>query len=50
MITLLEKNGKEIHDQGKIIERIEKFYSDLYDSEQSTIIHTDPKDVIAITS
>ena len=50
MITLLEKNSKEIHDQDKIIERIEKFYSELYDSEQSTIIHTDPTYVLAITS
>ena len=43
LITLREKQGKEIHDQDKIIERIEEFYTELYDSEQSTIIHTDTK-------
>ena len=31
MITLLDKHGREIHDQDKIIERIEEFYSGLYD-------------------
>ena len=36
---LLDKQGREIHDQDKIIERIEEFY---IDSEQNTvnIIHT----------
>ena len=29
--------------QDKIIERIEEFYTELNDNEQSTIIHTDPK-------
>ena len=43
LITFLDKQGREIHDQDKIIERIEEFYTELYDSEQSTIIHTDPK-------
>ena len=44
LITLLDRQGREIHDQDKIIERIEKFYTELYDSEQSTIIHIDPKE------
>ena len=50
LITHLDKQGREIHDQDKIIERIEEFYTELYDSEQSITIHTDPKDVPAITS
>ena len=50
LITLLGKHGREIHDQDKIIERIEEFYTELYDSEQHTIIHTDPKEVPEITS
>ena len=50
LITLLDKQGREIRDQDKIIERIEEFYTELYDSEQSTIIHTDPKEVAEITS
>ena len=49
LITLLDKHGKQIHDQGKIIDRIEQFYTELYDSEQNTIIHSDPKEVPAIT-
>ena len=36
--------------QEKIIERIEEFYTKLYDSEQSTVIHTDPEEVPEITS
>ena len=27
-----------------------KFYTELYDSEQNTMIHTDPKEVPEITS
>ena len=50
LITLLDKQGGEIHDQDKIIERIETFYTELYDSEQSTTIHTYPKEVPEITS
>ena len=50
LITLLDKQGRDIRDQDKIIERIDEFYTELYDSEQSTIIHTDPKEVPAITS
>ena len=50
LITFLDKQGREIHYQDKIIELIEQFYTALYDSEQSTILHTDPKEVPEITS
>ena len=46
----LDKQGREIRDQDKIIERIEEFYTEPHDSEHSTIIHTDPKEVPEITS
>ena len=36
---------REIRDQDKIIV---EFHTELYDSEQSTIIHTDPKEVPVI--
>ena len=42
-----DKQGKESHDQDKIIERIEEFYTD---NKTSIIIHTDPKEVPEITS
>ena len=45
MITLLDKQGKEIQEQDKIMERIEEFYSELYDSEQAVTIQTYPKEV-----
>ena len=38
MITLLDKQGKEIQEQDKIMERIEEFYSELYDSDQAVTI------------
>ena len=50
LITLLGKQGTEIRDQDKITERIEEFYTEIYDSKQSTIIHIDPKEVPEITS
>ena len=50
LITPLDKQGREIRDQDKIIERTEEFYSELYDSEHNTIIHTDPNEVPDITS
>ena len=50
LVTLLDKQGREIRDQYKIIKRIEEFITELYDTEQSTIIHTDPKVVPEITS
>ena len=34
---------QSIHDQVNIIERIKGFYTELYDSESSTIIHIDQK-------
>ena len=48
--TLLDKQDREINNQDTIIERIEEFYTELYDSEHSIIIHTDPKEVQQITS
>ena len=50
LITLLDKQDGEIHYQNKIIERIEEFYAELCDSEQNTIIHTNPKEVPETTS
>ena len=44
MITLLDKHGKEIQEQDKIMERIEE-YSELYDSDQAVTIQTDPEEV-----
>ena len=45
MITLLDKQGREIQEQDKIMERIEEFYSELFDSDQAVAIQTDPKEV-----
>ena len=45
MITLLDKHGKEIQEQDKIMERMEEFYSELYDSDQAVTIQTDPEEV-----
>ena len=45
MITLLDKQGKEIQEQYKIMERIEEFYSELYDSDLAVTIQTDPEEV-----
>ena len=50
LVTLLDKQGREIRDQDKTIKRIEEFYTELYDSEQSTIINTDAKEIPEITS
>ena len=49
-ITLLYKQGREIRDQDKIIERIEEFYTEPHNSEQNTIIHIGQKEAPAITS
>ena len=38
MITLLDKQVKEIQEQDKIMERIEEFYSELHDSDQAVTI------------
>ena len=45
MITLVDKHGKEIQEQDKIMERIEEFYSELYDSDQAVTIQTYPEEV-----
>ena len=49
LITLLDNQGREIHDHDEMIERIEEFDTKLYDSEQSTIIHINPKEIPEIT-
>ena len=45
MITLLDKQGKEIQEQDKIMARIEEEYSELYDSDQAATIQTYPEEV-----
>ena len=45
MIKLPDKHGKEVQEQDKIMERIEEFYSELYDSDQAVTIQTDPEEV-----
>ena len=45
MIILLDKQGKGIQEHDKIMERIEEFYSELYDSDQAVTIQTDPEEV-----
>ena len=40
LITLLDQQVRKIHDRDKIIEQIEGFYTELYDSEHGTIIQT----------
>ena len=45
MITLRDKQGKEIQAQYKIMERIEEFYSELYDSDHAVTIQTYPEEV-----
>ena len=45
MITLLDKQGREIQEQDKIMERIEELYSELFDSDEAVTIQTDPKEV-----
>ena len=44
-MTLIDKQGKEIQEQDRIMERIEEFYSELYDSDQAVTIQTDPEEV-----
>ena len=43
--TVLDKQCKEIQEQDKIMERIEEFYSELYDSDQDVTIQTHPEEV-----
>ncbi len=45
MITLLDKQGKEVQEQDKIKERIKEFYSELYESDQAVQTQTDPEEV-----
>ena len=45
MITLLDQQGKEIQEQDKIMERVEDFYSEFYDSDQTIQIQTDREEV-----
>ena len=45
MITLLDKQGKDIQEQEKIMERIVEFYSELDDSDQTVTIQTNPGEV-----
>ena len=45
MITLLDKQGKDIQEQDKIMDRIEEFYSELFDSDQAVTIQTYPEEV-----
>ena len=40
MITLLDKQGKYIQEQYKIMARIVEFYSELYDSDQAVAVQT----------
>jgi len=46
LITHVDKQGREIYDHDKIIEIIEDVYTESYDNEQSTIVHTDTKVVL----
>ena len=48
MITLLDKQGKEIQEQDNIMERLEEYNSELYDSDQTVTIQTDPEEVPSI--
>ena len=48
LITLLDNQGREIQDQDKILERIEEFYTELYDSDQTVTIRTDPRKVLSV--
>ena len=48
MITLLDKQGKEIQEKYNIMEPIQEFYSELYDSDEAVTIQTDPEEVLPI--
>ena len=50
LITILVNEGREIQDQDKILERIEEFYTELYDSDQTVTIRTDPIEVPSVTT
>ena len=48
MITFLDKQGKEIQEQDNIMDRIEEYYSELYDRDQDVTTQTYPEEVPAI--
>ena len=48
MITLLDKQGKEIQDKYNVMERIQLFYSELYDNDEVVTIQTEPEEVLPI--
>ena len=50
LITILDNQGREIQDQDKILERIEEFYTELSDSDQTVTIRTDPREVPSVTT
>ena len=45
VITLLDKQGKDIQEQDNIMARIEEYYSELYDSDQAVTTQTDTEEV-----
>ena len=45
MITLLDKQDKEIQEQDKTMARIEQLYSELYDSDLAVTINTEPDEL-----
>ena len=47
-ITLLDKHGKEIQEKYNIMERIQEFYSELYDSDEAVTMQTHPEEVLPI--
>ena len=48
--TFLNKQGRTIRDQAKITEGTEELYTELYNSEQSTVFHNNPKQLPKIPS
>ena len=48
MITLPDKQDKEIQEKYNIMERIQEFYSELYDSDEAVTTQTDPEKVLPI--
>ena len=50
MKTRLDNQGREMQDQYKILERIEVFFTELYDSDQTVTIRTYPREVPSVTT
>ena len=48
VITLLDKQVKEIQEKYNIMERIQELNSELYDSDEAVTIQTDPEEVLPI--